>query len=194
MDHATNEPDLTGPSRRTTLKKGLAVGGAAVWAVPAVQALATTAAHAQQTSGVPGGGGPVGPVDPPPAPTGMYITRGFVLVRCMGELYSITINRAGALGFSSGPDLAYLRALDYRPFQQSAAVLAKFSGGLTTYAGEFSLMITVPADCEIEEGVAVSYDPTFDNTPGGRPDGSDSFGPATIVGKVVYFRASDDDD
>ncbi|WP_380165828.1 hypothetical protein [Jannaschia sp. R86511] len=193
MNDLPSTDTAAGPSRRTTLKKGLAVGGAALWAVPAVQAMGVTAAHAEATSGAPGGG-PVDPPPPPPPPTGMYIARGFVLVRCEGQLYSVTINRTGQLGFSSGADLAYLRELGYRPFTQSPALLARFVGGLTTYQNEFALTITVPDGCVIEEGIAVSFDPTFDNTPGGRPDGSDSFGPASIVGKVVYFRASDDDD
>ena len=46
-----------GTTRREMLRRGALVGGAAIWAVPAVQALTMTAAHAATTSGSTTGGG-----------------------------------------------------------------------------------------------------------------------------------------
>ncbi len=47
-----------GISRREALKRGVVLGGAAVWAVPAVQVLNITEAAAQQPSGLPSAPGP----------------------------------------------------------------------------------------------------------------------------------------
>lgn len=47
-----------GISRREALKRGVVLGGAALWTVPAVQVLSITEAAAQQPSGLPRGGSP----------------------------------------------------------------------------------------------------------------------------------------
>lgn len=48
---------IEGTTRRDLLRRGALIGGATVWAVPAVQALSMAAAHAEPTS------------NPPPVPT-----------------------------------------------------------------------------------------------------------------------------
>ena len=49
-------PDgLQGLSRRDALKRGVVLGGAALWTVPAVHVLTITEAAAQQPSGMPPG-------------------------------------------------------------------------------------------------------------------------------------------
>lgn len=47
-----------GISRREALKRGVVLGGAALWTVPAVQVLSITEAAAQQPSGLPPEPGP----------------------------------------------------------------------------------------------------------------------------------------
>ena len=54
-------------SRREALKRGVVLGGAALWTVPTVQALSITEAAAQQPSGMPPGRGPQGAVPKGPA-------------------------------------------------------------------------------------------------------------------------------
>ena len=55
---------IEGTTRRDLLRRGALIGGATVWAVPAVQALSMAAAHAESTSGTPPVDNP--PVDNPP--------------------------------------------------------------------------------------------------------------------------------
>ena len=52
-----------GISRRQALKRGAAIGGAALWVTPAVQLLAITESAAEQPSGLGPRGGP-GKADP----------------------------------------------------------------------------------------------------------------------------------
>jgi len=186
----TTDPNLAvvlaGPSRRTTLKRGLAVGGAAVWAVPAVQALSTTAASAVLTSPGPGGEEP----PPPPPPTGKYISHGFVLVLCDGNYYAAKIEGSTAAVTDSGKqDLSFLERLGYPDI--SRGLPPGFVGSYGTLGNELSLVLVVPDTCEIVGLVAVSFDGSFQNK---QDPTSDKFGFATIVGNTVYFRASDDDD
>lgn len=193
----TNPPideAASGPSRRTTLKRGLAIGGAAVWAIPAVQALSVTSASAQFTSA------PPPPPPPPPPPTGKIISHGFLLLICGGKYYAVKVEgSSGALDSAGNQDKDYLVSLGIAGIDErddilnpSAGMLASFSGGFTVFEGENALFITVSNQCEVI-AAAVSFDGSFDND-GGSGDASDKFGAATIVGKTAYFRQSDDDD
>lgn len=47
-----------GLSRREALKRGVVLGGAALWVAPAVHVLSISEAGAQQPSGMPSGQGP----------------------------------------------------------------------------------------------------------------------------------------
>ena len=175
-----------GPSRRTTLKKGLAVGGAAMWAVPSVQALTVTSASAQRTSAPP----PPPPPPPPPAePTGKYISHGFVLVLCAGKYYSAKVESNGSVDGSGNQDREYLAGLGYTDIARG--VPAGFVGSRSTFEGELALKLVVPSTCSIVEAIAVSFDGSFDDD---GPGPQDKFAPATVVGNTVYFRVSDDDD
>ena len=71
---------IEGTTRRDLLRRGALIGGATVWAVPAVQALSMAAAHAEPTSNptpvptpspspIGGGGGGSGGGNPTPSPT-----------------------------------------------------------------------------------------------------------------------------
>lgn len=191
LDPATDAMPA-GPSRRTTIKRGLAVGGAAVWAVPAVQALGVTAAAAQGTSAAP-------PPPPPPVePTGKHISHGFVLVTGGGKRYLVKVNSNGTLDFSGNQDKDYVISLglpgidSHDDFAKgNAAVLAAFTGGAVVYENERALRIVVPSGYSIVSGTAaVSFDGSFDDDNKGPED---KFAPATVVGSTVYFRESDDE-
>ena len=58
---------IEGTTRRDLLRRGALIGGATVWAVPAVQALSMAAGHAATTSGTP-------PVVTPPVVTPPVVT------------------------------------------------------------------------------------------------------------------------
>lgn len=178
-----------GPSRRTTLKKGIAVGGAALWAVPAVQALAVTSASAQATSVI------TPPPPPPPSePVGKIISHGFLLLVCGGLYYGVQIDEKLKLGSLGQPDKKYLVDLSStddltstgQVLNPDASMLASFGSGRVVFEGENALFITVSSRCEAI-AAAVSFDGSFQNQ--GDPS---KYGPATIVGRTAYFRESDD--
>lgn len=184
MTDSTTDAVPAGVARRTALKKGVAVGGAALWAVPAVQVIGMSVAHAEDTSPVP----PPGGGETPQEPTGTYISHGFVLVLSGGKYYSVKIENDGSVDGSGNQDRDYLAGLGYKDIKRG--VPAGFVGSLTAYQGELALKLEVPASSSLVEAVAVSYDGSFDDDQDGPED---KFAPATVVGRTVYFRVSDDE-
>jgi hypothetical protein len=68
--HEQESPSSSSPgclSRREALKRGVLLGGTALWVVPAVQVLSISPAAAQQPSGRPSGTRPVNVQPPGPA-------------------------------------------------------------------------------------------------------------------------------
>jgi hypothetical protein len=186
--HPTIDEAASGPSRRTTLKRGLAIGGAAVWAIPAVQALSVSAASAEDTSAPP-------PPPPPPPPSGEYPSHGFVLVNCGDGVFGVKIDSGapGVLGsLGNGNDVPYLEdqqnlvlGVDYR--QPTAADLAEITDfGTTTYNGILALYITLPAGCQFVDGYTYVFDGSFSGGGTNCGDG-DKFTRAIVVGQTVYF-------
>ena len=55
QNESGQEDSPEGMSRRDALKRGVVLGGAALWVVPAVQVLSLTEAAAAQPSGIPAG-------------------------------------------------------------------------------------------------------------------------------------------
>jgi hypothetical protein len=185
--HPTIDEAASGPSRRTTLKRGLAIGGAAVWAIPAVQALSVSAASAEDTSAP--------PPPPPPPPSGGYPSHGFVLVNCGDGVFAVKIDSGspGTLsGLGAGNDIPYLRDqqgldldVDYR--QPTAADLAEITSyGQGTYNGVNALFITLPAGCQFVDGYTYVFDGSFSGGGTNCGDG-DKFTRAIVVGQTVYF-------
>lgn len=183
----------SGPSRRTALKSGLAVGGAALWVVPAVQALSVTAAAAQDTSVI-----VPPPPPPPPPPSGKIVSHGFLLLSCKGKYYGVKVEgSSGELDSAGNQDKDYLVAMNASDnlinrkqiLNPTDQMLIEFGHGFTVYENENALYITITNVCEAMVA-AVAFDGSFaDGEPGAGT--SDKFAPATIVGNTAYFRQSD---
>lgn len=100
--------DAVAVSRRSALKTGALVGGAALWSVPTLGTVFLTATAAEAASGGTGTGGHT-PL--PPIPHGLP-SHGFFLIKQAGKLYGFEILASGLVAavasLGVGNDLAWL--------------------------------------------------------------------------------------
>lgn len=84
---------VTGSTRREALRRG-ALGGAALWTIPALQVIAAKSADAASGGGTPGGP----PPPPPPPPKACRPAHGLLFFRVGGKTYGVKIDKSGAIG------------------------------------------------------------------------------------------------
>ncbi|MGH2746657.1 MAG: hypothetical protein ACRDKB_01865 [Actinomycetota bacterium] len=123
-------------TRRQTLKRGAALGGALLWATPAVQSLTMKPAYAQVTPRV--------PVEGP-----SFIAMNVV---CLGDPFVIKLECNGTCAWEDDP--GKFPSCDFDPEGEKA------DGGADldfTFTGPDPVTgcvtVLVPSDCEVEESV-----------------------------------------
>lgn len=107
MDRSS-DANTVAVSRRSALKTGAFVGGAALWCAPTLGTVFLSATAAEATSGGTGTGGHT-PL--PPAPHGLP-SHGFFVIKQAGKLYGFEILASGVVAavasLGVGNDLAWL--------------------------------------------------------------------------------------
>lgn len=165
-----------GFSRRSALKRGALIGGAALWAAPAVQALSMTSAAAQTAS----------PTDSPQA-TGKFPSHAIFLVVIEGVTYGLKLDVMDASPFDKIPksDATFLAGKGFTWSDPTAAVLAPFAGrgsASTDTQNEAALKVSLPAGAALVPGSAYSKDGGLQNCGLG-----DMYQLAAVSGSVLIF-------
>lgn len=172
---ATSSTDL-GMSRRDALKRGALVGGAVVWATPAVQALTMTAASAQSPS----------PINQPPV-TGKVPSHGIFLADVGAIRYGLKLDGSSNTfdKIASPSDTKFMKAKGFLwsdPTAQVLALFAKRGNGGKDALGEAALIVSMPAGAALVAGSAFAFDGGLQNCGNG-----DKYQAASIAGNAIIF-------